>query len=89
MSEYPDRYVITGIVAEGEKAGLKVWLYWDPEGGGWWQWGPEGWAERFEAKEGRRYDDAIRCAPKTGPWYYYVDPATVKTEAVPAIVKVY
>lgn len=94
--EYPDRYVITGIVKEGDRKGQKVWLYWSPEGGGWWQWSSHAsWAMRFESKDGARYEDAIRCARGTkwlengcGPWYYYVDFDTVDTESVPAIVEV-
>ena len=87
--QYPDRYVITGVVAEGEHKGERVWIYFSEEGGGWWQWGPEGWAKRFEAKEGHKYDDALLCAPKTGPWYYRVDPARVEVRAVPAKVTVW
>jgi hypothetical protein len=91
--QYPDRYVITGIVAEDAphvrvKKGDRVWLYWSHEGGGWWQWGSEGWARRFEQKAGREYDDAVKCAPKVGPWYSMPDPATIETVAVPAIVTV-
>lgn len=88
--KYPDRYVITAIVKEGENKGKKVWLYWIEESGGWWQWSDsEAWAYRFETKSGQRFDDAMKSCPKMGPWYYYPDPSTIKAEPTPAIVKVY
>lgn len=93
--DFPDRYVITALVAEDAggdfhktRKGGRVWLYWSPEGGGWWQWGPEGWARRFEAKDGKEYEWALRDAPRVGPWYNRPDPATIETIAVPAIVTV-
>ena len=93
--QFPDRYVIRARVAEDSRDGVWqvkkdsfVWLYWSHEGGGWWQWGPEGWARRFEAKEGREYEAALRDAPKVGPWFNKPDPATIETVAVPAIVTV-
>lgn len=89
MSEHPNRYVITALVKEGEKKGRRVFLYWSPEGGGWWQWNEaEGWAERFEAKAGHRFEDAVLCAPDVGPWYNRPDPETIEVREVPAIVKV-
>lgn len=88
--KYPDRYVITGIVKDGKEKGKRVWLYYSEEGGGWWMWSPiEGWAYRFEIKSGYKFKDALLCAPKTGPWYYNVDPETVEIRPTPAIVKVY
>jgi len=87
--KHPDKYVITGVVAAGESKGQRVFIYFSKEGGGWWQWGCEGWAERFDAPSGRRYDDALLCAKKCGPWYNCVDPRTIKTIAVPAVVRVY
>lgn len=89
MGKYPDRYVITGLVAKGEHKGERVWIYFSEEGGGWWQWGPEAWAKRFEKKEGRDFDDALLCAPKVGPWYYSVDPESIEARAVPAKVTVW
>lgn len=92
---YPDRYVITAIVADGRYKGKRVWIYWSPEGGGWWQWGPEGWAERFENTDTDKFRDAMRCATgatwtkkSCGPWYSYPDPATIEVRSVPAIVTV-
>lgn len=92
---YPDRYVITGTVKEGEHQGEKVWLRWSEEGGGWWMWGPEGWAHRFDAPEGARFEDAMRCATgqtwtnsTVGPWNYAADISTVKVEPTTAIVTV-
>lgn len=92
---YPDRYVITGLVKEGDRAGERVWIYFSEEGGGWWQWGPEGWAYRFEDKTSERFQDAMRCAKgetwtesTVGPWYNAADIATVEAVAVPANVTV-
>lgn len=95
-TSFPDRYVITALVKEGENKGRRVWLYWSPEGGGWWQWSDaEAWAFRFEATSGERFDDALLCARGTtwlksgcGPWYYFVDFSTVEVRATPAIVTV-
>lgn len=99
MMSYPDRYVITALVAETSdrgrevwkvKKGDRVWLYFSEEGGGWWQWSNSPrWAYRFEEKSGRKYEDAIHCAPKAGPWFNRVDPKTIEVRAVPAIIKVY
>lgn len=95
MKKYPDRYIISGIVKDDKHKGQKVCIYWTPEGGGWWQWGPEEMAERFESQDDPRFKDALRCATgqtwtkaTCGPWYYSADLETVKVEAVPAIVKV-
>ena len=91
----PDRFVITGIVKEGKHEGESVWVGWTPEGGGWWQWGPEAWAERFPSETDPRFEDAMRSArgetwttKSCGPWYYYPDMSTVKSVRVPAIVSV-
>lgn len=94
MTKYPDRFVITGLIAKDAEAlrvkkGDRVWLYWSPEGGGWWQWGPEGWAERFESKSGKTFEDAMVSATGVGPWYNVPDPETIEVLSVPAIVKVY
>ena len=93
--DYPDRYVITAIVADGEHKGERVWITWSPEGGGWWQWGPEGWAERFASTKDERFKDALRCAKgetwtkaSCGPWYYAPDLATIEAREVPARVRV-
>jgi hypothetical protein len=89
MTNYPDRYVITGIVKDGQHKNERVYLYWTEEGGGWWQWGPDGWAYRFENKSGARFEDAMRCAKKgVGPYYYSVHPESVEVYATPAIVTV-
>lgn len=80
---HPDRYVITGSTKEGERR----WLHWLEECGGWWQWGSEGHAERFSEKSGRRYEDALWCAKNTLP-LCEIDPDTVETVAVPAVVKI-
>lgn len=93
---HPDRYIITGIIRDGLKdAGEKVWLYWSPEGGGWWQWGPEGWAKRFAGDHGAEFEDALKCAKgetwlrdTVGPWYNKPEISTIKVERVPAIVEV-
>lgn len=94
MSGFTDRHVITALVAEGEHIGERVWIYWSPEGGGWWQWGPEGWAFRFDSTESDRFIDALKCAKgetwlkkSVGPWYHYPDMATIEVRAVPAIVE--
>ena len=95
MNEYPDRYVITALIAEDSRDGVwkkkkgdRVWLYWSPEGGGWWQWGPEGWARRFESKSGREYEAAMFSASNAGPWFNKPDPATIEAVSVPAILTV-
>jgi hypothetical protein len=89
MSEYPDRYVITSIAREDARdAGKRHWLYWSPEGGGWWQWGPEGWAYRFQSMDDPKLKDALSAAPKMGPWWHWPDPTTIEVVAVPAIVTV-
>lgn len=96
VKEYPDRYVITGMVNEGEYKGQKVWLYWSAEAGGWWQWSRDAqWACRFEHASGERYEDAMKSAKGSkwmpngcGPWYYFVDLNSVEVEPVPAIVNV-
>jgi hypothetical protein len=85
MSTYPDRYVITGI---SEHTGKRVWLYFDPEGGGWWQWGSEQLAKRFEDRDNEQFEDAMLCAPKTGPWYDKPKEGTIEVRPVPAIVTV-
>ena len=88
MATYPDRYVITALAAKTSKdRGKRFWLYWSPEAGGWWQWGPEAWAERFESQSGARFDDAKLCAPKSGPHWAFPDPTTIEVRAVPAIVE--
>jgi hypothetical protein len=80
---------ITGIVAEGERKGERVWIYWSPEGGGWWQGGPFGWRERFSSVEDKRFKDALLCAKgegwskKTcGPWYKMADLSTIEIRTV-------
>lgn len=95
MKKRPNRYVITGIVRNGENKGKKVWIHWSPEGGGWWQWGPEAWAQRFTENHGPRFEDALRTAKgenwtkdTCGPWFDKADVATVAVEEVPAIVVV-
>jgi hypothetical protein len=90
MSEYPDRFVVTAIARpDARDAGKRFWLYWSPEGGGWWQWGPEGWAYRFESVDDKRLSDALACAPKVGPFWAWPDEGSIEVVAVPAIVKVY
>lgn len=98
MSNYPDRYVITALIAEvadrgntvwDKKKGERVWLYWTEESGGWWQWGPEEWAYRFESLDSPKIQEALRSCPTMGPWYNSPDPKSIKTVPVPAIVKVY
>lgn len=85
---YPDRYVITALAAKPSKdAGKRFWLYWSPESGDWWQWGPEARAERFETKSGPRFNDAMSVAPKAGPFWALADPATIEVRTVPAIVE--
>lgn len=95
---YPDRYVITALVAEDSekrhpaidrKKGDRIWLYWTDEGGGWWQWGSEGWAYRFQSMDDKKLQEALSSAPKMGPWYNRPDPKTIEVRPVPAIVKVY
>lgn len=96
MSKYPDRYVITALVKEGKNKGKRVWLYWSPEAGGWWQWSDaEGLAHRFEAPHGARFEDAMHSSRGStwqpngcGPWYYFVDFDTVEAAPTPAIVTV-
>ncbi len=86
---YPDRYVITSVAkADTRDAGKRHWLYWSDEGGGWWQWGPEGWAYRFQSKDDPRLEDAMRSAPKVGPWYSSPDPLSIELVPTPAIVRV-
>jgi hypothetical protein len=95
--KYPDRYIITGKVAEGENKGKTVYLYWSDEGGGWWQWSDSvNWAYRFEEPSGSRFEDALLCAGdknwtkhSCGPWYFFADPKSVEVIAVPAKVHVY
>lgn len=97
--KYPDRYVITALVAESHdrgssvwnvKKGDRVWLYWTDESGGWWQWSnAEGWAYRFQSKDDKRLSDALRSSVNMGPWFYKPDPKTIEVRPVPAIVKVY
>lgn len=92
---YPDRYVITAIVADGQHKGEHVWICWSPEGGGWWQWtNAERWAKRF-TQDDREFKGALACAKgetgdKTscGPWYLRPDMDSIEIRAVPAIVEV-
>lgn len=92
--KYPDRYIITAKTVKDSptvkvEKGERIWLYWSPEGGGWWQWSKaKDWAERFPDKNGPRFKDAIACAPDVGPWFYVPDPETIETVAVPAIVTI-
>lgn len=79
---------ITGVVAEGEHKGERVWLYWSSESGGWWQWGPYGWRYEFPDQDGERFKDAWRCATaqtwtkKTcGPWYLAPDLASIEAKS--------
>ncbi|GEM_PF-4968873 len=86
-----NEYIIVGDVADGKHAGETVAIYWSPEGGGWWQWGPIGWATPFviDGKStNEKFKDAINCAlgniwcGGVGPWFFKTDPATVHiTEA--------
>lgn len=45
----------TGV---SESSKEEVWVYWSPEGGGWWSWGPKGWRTAFESE-----DRARKCTP--------------------------
>lgn len=97
MSEYPDRYIITALIKDGDPEGYwrsqkgdKIYLYWTDEGGGWWQWSNAiGWAYRFQSMDDPKLAEALRSAPKMGPWFYRPDPSTIKVVPTPAIVKVY
>lgn len=81
-------YAITAIAgAAARDAGKRFWLYWSHEAGGWWQWGPEAWAERFPTQSGPRFDDALRCAPKVGPYWACPDPSTIEVVAIAAAKK--
>ena len=87
---YPDRYIIQALVKEGEYKGQRITLYFSQEGGGWWQWSKyDGWNYRFQSMDDPHLNDALRSAPKMGPWYFYPDASTIEVVAVPAIVKVY
>jgi hypothetical protein len=89
MTKYPDRYVITALVADGDHKGERVYLRWAEEAGGWWYWGPEARAYRFESRSGDKFDDAVWCAQRTGrPQWYAPDLSTIEVRAVPAIVEV-
>ncbi len=86
----PDCFSISGKVKDGEHKGETVWLYWSPEGGGWWQWSSaKGCAYRFSSKDDQRFKDAWPCAKgetwlghTVGPWYYMPDIETI--ECVPS-----
>lgn len=82
-----DEYIIVGTVEEGKHTGETVAIYWSPEGGGWWQWGPIGWATPFaidRKSTNERFKDAINTALSNtwcggcGPWFYKTDPTTVR-----------
>lgn len=89
--KYPDRLVITSVAAKSSKfakAGERSWLYLSPEAGGWWQWGPEKWAYRFDEND-TRLKDAIASAPHVGPWWNYPDPESIEVKKVPVIVEIF
>lgn len=55
--------VITGVVEKGEYKGQQVWLYWSPEGGGWWRWSEAiGWRHKFQLNGDKRFEDAWRVS---------------------------
>ena len=75
-------YQVRGLIAKDEpdlskKKGDEVWLYWSEEGGGWWQWGPKGWAYTFMNK--LEAEKAPKGCP--GPWYNVPDPETIEIVA--------
>lgn len=87
MAKLDHTYIITGKVAAGKHAGETVAIYHSPEGGGWWQWGPIGWATPFviDGKStNEEFKDAINCALGNtwcggcGPYYYAVDLLSVQ-----------
>ena len=101
MTNYPDKYIIRSKVAEDcpqfkIKKGDYSYLYFSPEGGGWWQWSNlEAWARRFDSATNKEIVDALQsCNPTnwcggTGPWFYKPEPHSIEVVAVPAKVKVY
>ncbi|RVG03960.1 hypothetical protein CN230_29085 [Sinorhizobium meliloti] len=89
MSEHvktPERYVITAQVKAGEHRGERVWLHLTSENGGWWQWGPENVAKRFDSASSHEFKDALSYGAITGPAPYVPDPETIEVQAVPASV---
>jgi hypothetical protein len=75
----PDCWVITAIANDAARdAGKRFWLNWSEESGGWWGWGPEAWACRFQDRDGARFKDAMLVAPTSGPYWAKPDPDTIE-----------
>jgi uncharacterized protein YfaQ (DUF2300 family) len=80
----PNAYIARGKVAVNAqglsvKAGDVVWLSYENEGGGWWQWtGNMEWAHPFKSEAAAR--KAVKECP--GPWFNVPSPESV--ECVPA-----
>lgn len=73
-------YVVRGKIAADKpnlkiKAGDPVWLTWDNEGGGWYQWSSQvEWAHPFTSKA--KAKQAVRGCP--GPWFNEPSPHSIE-----------
>lgn len=90
MTRHLDRRIITALTSKkaSDGPGKRIYLYWTPEAGGWWQWSTsKGWAYRFQPDQDVKLENALKEAPKMGPHFYWPEPKTIEVISVPTIVE--